>query len=452
MNKDIKSLISEAFEELYQEMVNEAPQTMMRTKILDNEVNSIIQNSMKRGTAVPNKFTSEDVKSRTNFDTIIDALMDDYKKTGNPKSREAIQASFYPSPGSKMLRSVGSKFIGNPELEDAAASAYEQVAINNFDKIASAYKVGTRGLGALMTSDMRNKVYNYIVGGYRGTGAGGGSLDAVGGSQKALSLDKPFGDSGESTFGDKIASSMGISPETALEKGFSQEEKLATQRQIIKDVTQWLDNKFDEEGNEMGKRRMAAFKGLMAGDSAEDIVSDYPEYFKEPRLVTQEFSRLVNSAEAQEISDMISHIYGINFNLANVDPKKLKQTSSMNPEFGGFSKMVRQATPEMEAAQSELSNALAVVGLKLPQFSSTKNKEQVIADLQSKGMTDELEAILNADEELERVTERAKAQGKYQQFEPVLPSSPEEEEKSGEMFEGFSMDKLMERVYKRIMK
>lgn len=452
MKKDIKNLISEAFEELYQEMVSEVSQTMKKTKILDNEVNSIIQNSIKKGTAVPNLFASEDIKSRENFDTIIDALMDDYKKTGNPKSREAIQGSFYPSTGSKMFRSVGSKFLGNSELEDAAASAYEQVVVNNFDKIANAYKVGTRGLGALITNDMRNKVYNYIVGGYRGTGAGGGKLDAVGGSQKALSLDAPVGDSGDSTFGDKLASTIGINPETALERGFSQEDKLSTQRQIIKDVTQWLDNKFDESDNEMGKRRMAAFKGLMAGDSPEDIVSDYPEYFKEPRLVTQEFSRLVNGSEAQEISDMISHIYGINFNLANIDPKKLKQTSSMNPEFGGFSKMVRQATPEMEAAQSELSDALAAVGLKLPQFSSAKNKEQVISNLEAKGMTDELNAILSADSELEKVTEKAKAQGKYQQIEPVLPSSEEEEGRSGEMFEGFNMDKLMERVFRRILK
>lgn len=449
MNKDVRNLISEAFDELYKELINEAP-TIKKAYIPDEEVDTIIQNSLKRGTPVPNDFDSTSLKSRENFDKIIDSLIDEYKRTGNPKAKSAIQASFFPTPGSKMQRSIGIKFLGNPELDDAAASAYEQVLINNFDKIANLYQSGSRGLGAIFTNDMRNKVYNYIVKGYRGGEDGGSKFDAAGGEVKASRFDDPIGDEGGTTFGDKVAS-LNIGPESSLEKGYSQEEKIATKKQIIKDVIQWLDNKFEEEGNEMGKRRMAAFKGLMAGDSPEDIVADYPEYFKEPRLVTQEFSRLVNSSEAQEISDMISHIYGINFNLANIDPKKLKQTSSMKPEFGGFSKMVRQSTPEMENAQADLSDALAVVGLKLPQFSSAKNKESVIADLQSKGMDAELNDILSADEELTKATEKAKALGQYQQMEPLLPSSPEEEEKAG-MFEGFSMDKLMERVYKRLTK
>jgi hypothetical protein len=449
MNKDIKNLISEAFEELYQEIINEAPEVLKVRGIRDNDVPELIKKALDRGTPIPYDFEGGDMKSKRNFDKIINILIDEYKKSNNQNAKKAIQSSMYPYPGSEIKNTIGGqKFYGNKDLDDAVASAYEQVVLKSFDKILNMYKDGTN-LGAIFVQDMKNKVFNYMKG-YRGDG--GSALDVIGGSEKALSLDKPVGDSGESTFGDKIASTMGVNPETAAEKEFSQEKKIAKQKQIIETVTQWLDNKFDEDKNEMGKRRMAAFKGLMAGDSPEDIVNDYPEYFKEPRLVTQEFSRLVNSSEAQEISDIISHIYGINFNLANIDPKKLKQTSSMKPEFGGFSKMIRQATPEMEAAQSELSDALAVVGLKLPQFSSSKNKEQVISNLEAKGMKNELDAILSADEELNRVTEKAKAQGKYQQFEPVLPSSPEEEEKSGEMFEGFNINKLMERVYKRIMK
>jgi hypothetical protein len=453
MNKDVKKLISEAFNELYEELMSEAPQTLRKTKIDDSEVDSIIQNSMRRGTPVPNLFASEDVKSRENFDKIIDALAADYKATKNPKSKEAIQGSFYPAPGSKMQRSVGAKFLGNPELEDAAASAYEQVLIGNFDKILDLYKPGTRGLGAVFTNDMRNKVFNYIVQGYRGGGEGS-KFDAVGGEEKAYSLDEPLGDDGDGTFADKL-SGLSIGPETAMEKGFAKEKSIENQRNILQNVISWLDNTFEEEDNEMGRRRMTAFKGLVAGDTPEEIAADYPEYFKEPRLVTQEFSRLVNSPEAQEISRIISQIHGINFNLANIDPKKLKQQSSMKPEFGGFSKMVRQATPEMEEAQKELNAALAVVGLKSTDFTG-KKKDAIIQQLQSSGKGAELEDILNADDKLTSATEKAKELGKYQKFEPILPSSAEEEEASGERmfetFKGFSIDKLMERVYKRIQK
>jgi hypothetical protein len=448
MNKDVKKLIAEAFNELYHEMMSEAPQTLRKTKIDDNEVDSIIQNSMRRGTPVPNLFASEDIKSRENFDAIIDALADDYKTTGNERSKQAIQASFYPTPGSKMQRSVGAKFLGNPELEDAAASAYEQVLIGNFDKIMDLYKSGSRGLGAIFTNDMRNKVYNYIVKGYRG--GEGSKFDVVGGEEKALGLDEPLGDSGEGTFGDKLAS-MAIGPETAMEKGFAKEKDIQKKKDILQDVVKWLDNTFDENGDENGKRRMIAFKGILDGASPEEIFEENPGVFKEPRYVSMDFERLVNSPEAKEISKMISQIYGINFDLSNVDPKKMKQTSAMNPEFGGFSKIVRQATPEMQAAQKELNDVLGVVGLKSTDFNSDKKREAVIANLTSRGMEAELENILSAEEALNNAAEKAKAAGEYDVKVPLLPSSEEEEQASGErMYEGVDFDKLMERVLRRI--
>ena len=85
-------------------------------------------------------------------------------------------------------------------------------------------------------------------------------------------------------------------------------------------------------------------------------------------------------------------------------------------------------------------------------FNSKKKREQVIADLQSKGMDAELENILNAEAELEAITQKAIDAGEYQAFKPMLPSSEEEEgEAKFEAFEGFSMNKLMERVYNRLM-
>lgn len=449
MNKDIKKLISEAFEELYQEMINEAPEKLKVRGIRDEDVPALIQKSLKYGTEIPYNFEGGDMKSKRNFDKIINKLVDDYRNTKNPNAKKAIQSSMYPYAGSEIMHAIGgNKFYGHKELEDAALDAYTEVVIKNFDNILNTYKAGTN-LGALFVKGMKNKVLNYLKG-YRGDG--GSSLDAVGGSEKPLSLDKPMGD-GEITFGDKISSKFKISPESPDELEYAKEKTIATQKEIIRYVIEWLDNKFEDEGNEIGKRRMIAFKGLMAGDSPEDIASDYPGYFKEDRLITQEFTRLVNSSAAKEISDIISDKYKINFNLANIDPLKLKQTSSMNPKFGGFSKMIRQATPEMEIARDELSDALAVVGLKLAQFSSEENKERVISNLKNKGMKDELKAIIDASSELDKATEKAKNQGKYQQLDPVLPSSPEEEKKSGErMFEDIDINKLMERVFRRIKK
>ncbi len=454
MKKDIKKLISEAFDELYNEMVNEAP-TIKKAYIPDEDVNTIIQNSLKRGTPVPNDFDSTALKSRENFDKIIDALAYEYKTTGNPKAKAAIQASFFPSPKSKMQRTVGMKFLGNPELEDAAASAYEQVVIDNFDKILNSYIQGSRKLGAMFITDMRNKVYNYIVKGYRG--AGGGSMyDVVGGQEKALSMDEPLGDDENSgTFGDKLAG-IPDSSKTAMEKGFAKEKAVEDKKNILQNVIAWLDNTFEEEGNEMGKKRMIAFKGILNGETPQEIFEDNPGVFKEPRLIMQEFERLVNSPEAQEISKLISQIHGINFNLANIDPKKLKQTSSMNPDFGGFSKVVSISTPEMKDAQQELNNALAIVGLKSTDMNSERKKEEVIQKLQASGQHAELENILDAYEDLLDVTEKARKAGEFDAKTALLPSSPEEEIASGEKmyerFEGFSMEKLMERVYKRLSK
>lgn len=452
MKKDIKKLISEAFDELYNEVVNEAP-TVKKAYIPDEEVNTIIQNSLKRGTPVPNDFDSAALKSRENFDKIIDALAYEYKTTGNPRAKSAIQASFFPSPKSKMQRTVGKNFLGNPELEDAAASAYEQVVIGNFDKILDSYVQGSRKLGAMFITDMRNKVYNYIVKGFRGVG-GGSMYDAVGGQEKALSMDEPLGDDENAgTFADKLAG-IPDSSKTAMEKGFAKEKGIEDKKNILQNVISWLDNTFEEEGNEMGKRRMIAFKGVINGESPEEIFEDNPGVFKEPRYVSVEFERLVNSPEAQEISKLISQIHGINFNLANIDPKRLKQTSAMSPEFGGFSKIVSISTPEMKEAQQALNNALAVVGLKSTDMNSEKKKNEIIQKLQASGQEAELENILNAYEDLLDVTEKSRKAGEFDAKTALLPSSPEEELASGEQmfetFEGFNMEKLMERVYKRL--
>lgn len=448
MDQNIKKLISEAFNELYDEMMNEAPQTLRKNKIDDNEVDTIIQNSLRRGTPVPD-YDSEHEPSRINHDKIINALVNDYKATGNPKAKEAIQSSFYPVPGSRLYRTIGIKYLKNPDLQDAMSRAYEQIVLNKFDTLVSDYNPKISTFGSRITDAMRKLLHNYLVVGNRS--GEGRKYDAVAGGNRPMRLDNPLGDDGDATLGDKLASNMLDDPETAMEKGFAKEKAIQNKRDIIQDVVKWLDNTFEEEGDETGKRRMIAFKGILDGASPEEIFEDNPGVFKEPRYVSIEFERLVNSPEAKEISRMISQIYGINFNLSNIDPKKMKQTSSMSPEFGGFSKYVRQATPEMQDAQKELNSALGAVGLKNTDFNGKKKREDVISNLRAKGMDSELEAILDAEKFLDDATKKAKAAGEYDVKVPVLPSSPEEERASGErIYEGVDFEKLMERVLKRI--
>ncbi len=449
MNKDVKKLIAEAFNELYNELNEDRPEKLKVRGIRQEQMPELIKLAKEKGTPIPYDFESGDMESKRNFDKIINILIDDYKKTGSLKTKQAIQGSMYPYNGSEIKHVIGGeKFYKHPELDDAVASAYEQVVINSFDKIIDNYKQGTN-LGAIFVQDMKNKVYNYLVKGYRGGGEGT-KFDAVGGEERAARLDDPLGDEGQGTFGDRLAS-MTTGPLSAMEKGFAKEKDIQKKKDILQDVVKWLDNTYEEEGDETGKRRMIAFKGILDGASPEEIFEENPGVFKEPRYVSIEFERLVNSPEAKEISKMISQIYGINFDLSNVDPKKMKQTSAMNPEFGGFSKYVRQSTPEMQAAQKELNDALGAVGLKSTDFNSDKKREAVISNLTSRGMETELEKILDAEETLNNVTEKAKAAGEYDVKVPLLPSSAEEEQASGErMYEGVDFDKLMERVLRRI--
>jgi len=451
MKKDVKSLISEAFEELFQEFLKEeGPIKLRTTTIKDEDVDNYIKNAIERGRAIPYAYDGQDKKSEANFLKIITKLVDIYRETRNPKIKTAIQTSMFPQNGSKMYNQLSfSTGINknNKDFEDAVSSAYEQVMINNFDKIVDDYSKATNP-GAIFVYDMSRKIKNYLQG-YRGAGDGGSKFDAIGGQDNYTSLDDPISDDGK-TIGDKVLKGI-TGLKSTEELGLEKEKSILKMQDILKDTIAWLDNTFDENGDEIGKRRMIAFKGILGGESTEEIFEDNPGIFKEPRYVSIEFERLVNSSEAKEISDLISKTYGINFNLSNIDPKKMKQTSAMNPEFGGFSKIEKISTPEMQNAQKELNSALGRVGLKSSDFNSERKKEEVINKLTSAGKTDELGEILDADDNLTKAAEKAKAAGEYDVKKSLLPSTPEEEKEAG-LFEGIDVNKLMDRVIARISK
>ncbi len=330
MNKDVRNLISEAFEELYQEMVNEA--------ISNEDVGPAIQKALQTGEAVDTDFAGEDELSRRNFDRIIEALVMEYKESGNPNAKSAIQLSYYPNPNSKMYRAVAGQFITNPKIKEAMASAYEQIVIKSFDKTVERYEPGTSGIGAMFTNLMRGRIHNFIVQGYSGNREEDDRFDT-------LSIDNPIGDSGE-TFADRLSKNADDSGEYQ-----KKEERLTKQQEILDTALNLLYNTFDDEGNKEGKREVFTIQQLIKGKSIEEVfemVNNNPEFppYSEPRVISQRINRFLVSKEVKEVEDIISGIYNTNFKLSNVDYARDLKKSSLK----------KQKAAEMGAAQDEKGN------------------------------------------------------------------------------------------------
>ena len=316
MNKDIKKLISEAFEELYQEMVNEA--------ISDQDVGPAIQKALQTGEAVDTDFAGEDEVSRRNFDRIIEALVMEYKESGDLNAKSAIQLSYYPNPNNKMYRAVAGQFITSPNIKEAMASAYEQIVIKSFDKTIERYEPGTAGIGAMFTKLMRGRIHNFIVKGYSGNREEDDKFDA-------LSIDNSIGDSGE-TFADRLSKNADDSGDYR-----KKEELMTKQQDIVSAALKLLYNTFDDEGNREGKREVFTLQQLIKEKSIEEIfemVNNNPEFppYSEPRVISQRINRFLSSKEVKEVEDIISGIYNTPFKLSNVDYAEHLKKSSLKKQ------------------------------------------------------------------------------------------------------------------------
>lgn len=448
MKKDIKTIISEAFNELYTEFLNEDASVLAKN-LSPKEIqiaNDLIQKSKTRGGqgGLSYNFQPGDVSRQRIFNYVVDALIDDYKLTRNPKSKEAIQSALYPASGSKMFNIIAWPGKGE-DMEDAAASAYEQTLINNFDDDVNSYKTGTGGFTALVLNNLKARVKNYFMG-YSGSGTGGEDAIGMGG---AKSIDTPLSGSGgeegsERTLKDKMGDKFGdLDPAIS---GFASDE-LEEQKQILDVVYGWLKNN-------VSNRQYIAFKELTQGSTPREIVEEYPDLFQDIKAPSRLFAQLQASPQAQEISDLVSHAFKINWNLADINPKNLGQTSSMNPEFGDtFSKRSRVSTPEMEVAQENLNKIMNNLGFVNSDFASDSKMNKILNTFDTEGLDSQAEEIRNALDALAAATEKAKQTKGYDSNVPVLPSSEEEERQADElggMFEGIDLDALMERVLKRI--
>lgn len=449
MDKNIKKLISEAFDELYKEFIAEAVIKKANT-ILDSEIEDVIKKATTTGRGLSYNDTANE-SSQKNFNIIIDYLIDDYKNTESPtreNSKSAIQSAFYPIKGNKIYRLAGKKFITDPNLEDAAMDAYEQLFINKFgtdEGLIKSYK-GGGGFSALVINSMANLILSYITKGY---GSGSSTSDALGGGRygsygSSKSIDDEYGNG---KFGDKFAS-----------QEFSSEDgTIANGKEILNSIMTWLENHVGSSEFPVNEKQYIAFKGIINGDSPEQIFDENPGVFGKSKDVNIYFDRFITSKPAQEISDLISTIYDIDFNLGNLNKFGLKQTSSQKPEWNSFSKVDEKFTEEMKNIQDEMFGSLKSLGYEPTSFNSDKKIKSIINDLSSKGMDSEASVIESLFDDLEKAKVSARSKGLYGTNTSYLPQSEKEEDTFSDefhgMFEGLDYikaEKLIERVVRRV--
>lgn len=371
MDKNIKKIISEAFNELYNEMMNEAPATLKKQTISDSEVEPMIEKAKTTGRGISFDYTQGE-ESQKNFNIIIDHLINDYKNTESPTremSKKAIQNAFVPqlvrnSEGNylpnKVYRLAGQKFITNPMLEDAESYAYEEVLINRFNSQIEGYDTNSRGFSARIINSLANRIQEYVLKGqggkdFSGQDAMSGGRRGKAGTTKSMDDDygdRRFGDSFSNPEEDELTSKM-FNPESG--------EKLSPSKmKEIKDgIITWLENHVGSKEFPVDMKQLAAFKGFANGETTEEIFNNNPGLFTKSKDINIYFDRLVSGKVGKEISDLISSIYNIDFDLENISKHHFTSISSMSPEWSGEFSVSENMSKEMKAIFNEIKEFLS---------------------------------------------------------------------------------------------
>ena len=137
MDKDVKKIISEAFNELYHEMVSEAPEGPSLKAKEKIQADDMLNRIRKYGAVEGFVDYGPRALPQNVFNYIVDTLVDEYKSTGSQKIKGALQGAFYPAPNSKMLQILMQKWnsYGAEKVQNAAAESFTDRFMNNFDQI-----------------------------------------------------------------------------------------------------------------------------------------------------------------------------------------------------------------------------------------------------------------------------------------------------------------------------
>lgn len=447
MDKEIRKLINEAFGEVFSEDASG-----LAKKLSDDEkikAERLVQDIKTLGanSSINNNYGVN--PSTTNiFNYVVDRVIEDYINSGDEKIKQWVQSALYPSDGTKYNKNLLNHWSSKDpeEMQDAMLNAYERIMLSpgEFEKMIQAYadNPGTK-FADIVLKRMNSRINDYFKG-YREAGSASGQ--DVMGKGGVASLDQPLDDE----TGETMASRMDLKP--GIEGGFVDPEEMDRFKEIQGVVLGWLKNNVSE-------KQYVAWREVTKGSTPNQIAEEFPELFKNNKDVSRNYSQLVSSPKAQELSELISHAFDIEWSMSDVNPKSLQQTSSMDPSFGGgFTKRARVSTPEMQDAQKRLNDVMAGLGLKPAQFNSEAKIDKIVANLEDRGETVKADEVNDAYGALIAATEKAKSRGQYDVNVPVLPSSEEEEESIGKLFEalevyeGFELEKLMERVMKRLSK
>lgn len=361
MSIDIRKLISEAFNEVYNEVFAEAAGDVATKG--EEMYSKMKKYGSRSGINHSHRFNDEGKKVNYNqeddraFNYAIDKLVSDYKETRDPKIRETIQAALYPNRDSKILKTIARKWssYSDDEISDAVSTAYQRWVLepDKFDAFVDNHKQGTP-LSSKVVGSLNRVLLDILSKGYEG----GGSKNV-----SAVSMDTPVGDT-DKTIGDKISDDADMD---AIRNSFDGRDDIELYKKIKSIVIGWAKNNAKE-------KQYVALEGKLNGETNKQILEDNPELFKDVKDVTRTFGAFAKG-KGQEISELISHAFGIDWNLADIDPNTLYQTYSADPEItGDITKRVRVGGEDSfvgKLPDSELEDKLSQL--------SPKQREQVMS-------------------------------------------------------------------------
>lgn len=457
MNKDVKKIISEAFNELYNEIVSEAPEAAERTlSAKDKAIGDDMLSKVRKYGALESFKEGAGGLSSEAFNYVVNELVKDYKETQSKKAKDALQAAFFPAPGSKMLnilrdKSKFGKGSGKDaeEFQNAAASAFSDRLMRKFDDIIATYKPGT-SFGALAFYNLNKGIDDWFMKGSRGKGLGG-SKDVFGVGGRTSSVDD---EEARELAGDPIGGG-----------GFGGE--VENQRQMLDIINGWLKNN-------VSNKQYIAFREMTKGNTPTDVHEEYPEIFRNKTDVSNNFSQLMSGVKkdketgetykpADKISELIAYQFDMpDFHINKIIPKSLRQTAAMDPEFSGTGTASRVSSPEVKELTKEFNDLVASLGPDVLNKLGIKNKNDYGTDasvykmankLTVLGMDNEAEEIKDAWQDIKYAREKSADYGKKQTFIDKVEDGGFGGMFEGiETFDGFDMNVLMERVMKRLSK
>jgi hypothetical protein len=466
MDKDVKKIISEAFDELYKDLLSEAEAGLAPKD--QAAADNMAAKVRKYGDA--SGFSNNGASESQNnvFNYVLDKLIAEYKVTKDAnvkqKIKNGIQGAFFPAfeadgRPNKTLNVLMNKWRDKDrnEVQNAAAASYEAF-IKEFEGYVNRYKPGAgSNFGSVVLRALQSRVYDFIKKGNRGAGIGGTQDTYAKAGNQMGSMDDPYGD--DSTLGATMADPDSIRGDSNREGALSEDQEL------LDIVNGWLKNNVSE-------KQYIAFREMTKGFTPEEVAEDNPEHFSIGKDVSRNFAQLLKRKEKDEdgntvlaldrLSDLLSHAKKRNIDLKSIVAKNLRQTVSQDTEFSGDGKRSYVSSPETKSSLKDLSDTIYELGPDVLTKLGIKDKmdfqngaqlSKIANKLTVMGMDDAARNIEDAWVDVKRNRANDSEYGKKIQYADKVEDGGFNAMFEGiDVYNGFDMNTLMERVMKRLSK